>query len=643
MTSTVLTKNFRVLVLLLVATASFAQERYPYTTCSKNFNPHVYNPARTALLESTDITYIAFRFAVDPAVKYIDGNILYHFKAPYDNYRSITFELTDSLSVDSVIYHNKKINYYHYNRQLICPFDTVSLAKGIADSIRVYYHGVPPTTGFGSFTKDYHNGSPVLWTLSEPNGASDWWPCIQLFTDKIDSTDTYITVPNNNIAVSNGVLISETTISSSKKEFHWKHRYPIAFYLPAIAVTNFSHYTDSCIVGADRLFIHNYVYPESVNEAKELLSVTSDFIKFFTEKIGDYPFKKEQYGHAQFNRSGGMEHQTMSFVGNFEFDLIAHELAHQWFGNKVTCSGWDEIWLNESFATFLTLIAIEKFRGDSDFIDVKSSFINAIVAQPGGSVISADTVQWQAIFDSRLRYKKGAMVLNMLRLIIGDNAFYAGLRDYLNHSTSAYGFGTTALLTSSIQNHTSYDVATYFDKWIYKEGFPEYSLSWEQHKDNSIDINLRQFTSHVSVSNFELPVMLRFSNKDSVYTTTIFPNSTDYSERINLNFKAEEVLFDPEKNIVGTVKYIKKNPQLNPFIVYPIPSSAEWNIEINETGNYISQITIYNHIGQLTDELIFDGYFTKEIIPTSTYGKGLYTLIVTTTNGTVYRKVVGKI
>ena len=153
-------------------------------------------------------------------------------------------------------------------------------------------------------------------------------------------------------------------------------------------------------------------------------------LDLYSNLLEKYPFANEKYGHAQFGWGGGMEHTTVSFMIYFERQLIAHEMAHQWFGDKITCGTWKDIWLNEGFATYLAALVIENYDGLAAFITEKANMINNITSSPNGAVYLTDSeaLSVNRVFDSRLSYNKGAMVLNMLRFKLGDAAFFKELK-----------------------------------------------------------------------------------------------------------------------------------------------------------------------------------------------------------------------
>jgi len=199
----------------------------------------------------------------------------------------------------------------------------------------------------------------------------------------------------------------------------------------AIAVTNYAEYSDWLeLEDGRKIEILNFVYPENLEKAKTETPVTAEMIALYNRLIGEYPFADEKYGHAQFGWGGGMEHQTMSFMYNFGFELVAHELAHQWFGDYITCGSWQDIWLNEGFATYLSGLVYENLLDGYWWPQFKKLNVERIVSQPGGSVYVKDTTNIETIFSGRLSYSKGAWILHMLRWTLGDEAFFEGMKSY---------------------------------------------------------------------------------------------------------------------------------------------------------------------------------------------------------------------
>ena len=462
-----------------------------------------------------DLKYHRLELEVDPSVAFISGAITSYFEAKSDM-STITFDLASNMVVSQVMQRGDMLSFtQNADDELIITLPAVQ-NTGVLDSLTVSYSGNPISSGFGSFAQTTHNGDPVIWTLSEPYGAKAWWPCKQDLIDKIDSIDVFMTTPRFNasneeyVSVSNGLEQSQT-INGSEKTTHFKHRYPIPAYLIAIAATNYEVYSHTVPNNGNPFEIVNYVYPESLNTAQINTPITVDIMNLFTDLFEEYPFANEKYGHAQFGWGGGMEHTTVSFMGNFGRNLVAHELAHQWFGNKITCGSWKDIWLNEGFATYLSGITIEDQDGNAAFTNWKQQRNNSITSAPNGAVYlsDADTTSVARIFNGRLSYNKGAMVLHMLRKKLGDASFYQALRDYLSSPDLAYDYASTQEFIDIIETSSGEDLTEFFNDWLYNEGYPSYTVTWNQPSANQVSLTIGQTQSDASVSFFEAPVPLR--------------------------------------------------------------------------------------------------------------------------------------
>lgn len=514
-----------------------------------------------------DLIYQRTQWHIDPAVRYIRGAVTSHFKPLTNALDQLWFDMDDALRVDSVYYRQQKINFLQSSEKLLMLDLPTSLAAGLLDSVTVFYQGTPPTTGYGSFEKSSHNGSPIIWTLSEPYGARDWWPCKQSLTDKIDSIDIFIRTPVGNKAASNGVLVAEQT-TGNEVTYHWRHRYPIATYLVALAVTNYVAFVNEVpVAGHPPIEVLNYVYPESESALRPQAENIAGMMQLFSELFGLYPFADEKYGHAQFGWPGGMEHQTMSFMGSFDYDLMAHELAHQWFGDKVTCGSWHDIWVNEGFATYLTGLTKEHLMDPVAWSSWKQAVINSVTSQPGGSVWVPDTTNVNRIFSSRLSYKKGAYLLHMLRWVVGDEDFYAGIRNYLSDPALAYAFATAEDVKRHLEATSGKDLDEFFEDWYYGEGYPSYSVRAVQ-EQNLLTLTLNQATSvPTSVNFYEMPVPVYLRNRTGTRDTTLVLSHThqDQTFTAELDFAVATIRVDPDlwllsKGNTATITVVQPPP-----------------------------------------------------------------------------------
>lgn len=543
--------------------------------------------SESAGYNQTDFVYQRMDWNVDPAIRHISGNVTTHFKCIAETLDSVQIDLHQNLQVDSVICQQQRIQFLHADDKVTVYFPQTIL-NGEIDSFSVYYQGIPPSSGFGSFETNTHGISqtPVLWTLSEPYGAMEWWPCKQSLADKIDSIDIIVSTPSGYKTASNGILVSDV-VNEGWRTMHWKHRYPIATYLVAIAVTNYASYSDTLKLDDQRVIdILNYVYPENLETAKTQTPVTAEIMALYNELIGEYPFADEKYGHAQFGWGGGMEHQTMSFMGSFSFKLIVHELAHQWFGDYITLGTWQDIWLNEGFATYLSALVYEHLRPE-EWPVWKETFVKNITNSPGGSVFVTDTGSVNRIFNYRLSYQKGSYLLHMLRWVLGDKAFYTGIRNYFNDPAIANGFATTSQLKHHLELAGDTTLQEFFNDWYYGEGYPVYSLTYSQPSENELRILLSQSTSHASVDFFEMPVPVRVYNSDRTQTLDLRLSHIQNGQLFSVNpgFKVSSVVLDPDYWLLSKTEQIVTVDELSDnddFSIYPNPASTELYFSCSE-------------------------------------------------------------
>lgn len=538
----------------------------------------------TFIGQNYDLKYHRLEWFIDPDTLYIRGAVTSHMVITEPMVTLIQFDLTAELVVDSVIHRDQHAEFDHLGAVLSIHAEQ-AIPAGMLDSVTVYYHGNPPAgVGFGSFIKGTHEGVPIIYTLSEPFGAADWWPCKNDLSDKIDSLDIFVVSPSAYRTASNGMLISET-VQGNFRVCHWKHRYPVAAYLIGIAVTNYLSYSDYVPRIGEPLQILNYMYPEDSVFARKQFEQVIPVMQLFEELFTPYPFEKERYGHAQWNKGGGMEHQTMTFVGGeLGFELLAHELAHSWFGNKITCATWHDIWLNEGFATYSDGLSLEHL-GPQWWPLWKSQAISFVTSFPDGSVYVDDTTSVGRIFDARLSYYKGALILHSLRWVMGDPSFFAGVRNYLNDPVIAYGYAYLSDLKRNMEAAYGHDLTWYFDDWYYGQGYPSYTINYSQEPGNDVQVWIRQTQSHVSVGFFEMPVPLKFFG-EGIDTTIVFDNT--FSGQIfnkNPGFVVDSVKFDPEQWLISTNNTVAlgiSEPELTQISVFPNP--ARDFIIVQKTG-----------------------------------------------------------
>jgi aminopeptidase N len=617
--------------------------------------------------ENIDVKYYRCEWEVEPAVRYIKGKVTVYFK-PTEAISSLALDLADGLIVEEVRRNNIIQSFTRPTNSLSITLNT-TLNAGILDSISILYKGIPANTGFGSFILNSHAGIPVMWTLSEPYGSRDWWPCKNGLTDKADSIDIFITHPsyittgtNDTVcrAASNGMLQSETLLPGGKTVTHWKHRYPIASYLVCMAVTNYAMFNNTVQLGITTLPMQTHCYPENKALWQTNTPLVLEAMQYFHNNFGPYPFIKEKYGHVQFGWGGGMEHQTSSFIVNTGEYLMAHELGHQWFGDKITCTSWEDIWLNEGFATYLGYSHLET-KYPANLLTYRRNLINSITSQPGGMVKVQDTTNLNQIFSGRLSYNKGSYLLFMLRYIVGDEVFLSALRRYQQDPAVAYGTATTADFKRNIEAESGKNLTYFFNQWYTGEGFPSYQVKWNVLDTTCVNIKLSQTTSMPSSTPFfKLPVTLKFKNDTQEKTIVLDNNANGETFIRTLGFKADTVLVDPGLWLVTKNNTTEKTADINDSSctppppppptnsgegivdIWPNPVTNPFVISLHDFNDDNALVTIYNKLGQRiynqSIPLLFGIAQVK--VPMNNWVRGVYIVKVVSGGKTVTKQFV---
>jgi aminopeptidase N len=491
--------------------------------------------AKNADLDLYDVTYHKLDLSVTNTSTYLEGKVTTRAIVSASQMDVFVFELHPSLTADSV-----KINGTPCSPVMNGNYRECALPAPIPQSAgftaEIWYHGTPSATGTSAIGQGISTGqSPswgnrVMWTLSQPYSAYEWWPCKQNLADKIDSLDVWLTVGDSLKAGSNGVLTNITPMPGNKLRFEWAHRYPIDYYLISMAVAKYVDYSFYAYPegNADSVLIQNFIYdnPATLAQFQGQINLTKNFMEAFSTVWGPYPFENEKYGHCMAPFGGGMEHQTMTSQGSFNFTLTAHELAHQWFGNKVTCGSWKDIWLNEGFASYGEYLAYE-LVSPSQAADRMNTFHASAMEQPGGSVFVDDTSDVSRIFSSRLTYRKGAALVHMIRFLVNNDAlFFQGLRNYLQQF--AFGTATATDLKSVMENTAGIDLTNFFTECYYGEGYPVFSLRYKKSSNGRVYLKIIQTTSMPTVTPlFHIPVEIRLLGAGSDTTVRVMSDASE--------------------------------------------------------------------------------------------------------------------
>jgi aminopeptidase N len=528
------------------------------------------------------------------------------------------------------------------------------LVNGSTFTTIVHYSGVPPVGGsaIGSgYNQDPTGwyGNAAAWSLSESLVAYHWWPCKQVLTDKIDSSWVFVTTDSTNKVGSNGRL-QNVVVTGNKKRYEWKSRAPIDYYLISVAVAEYLEYKQYAkpqYLPNDSILIQNYIYKSAwsnssfQNYDKLELDKMPKTMEFLCDIYGMYPFYKEKYGHCMGSFGGGMEHQTMTTLGFFDFIVDAHELGHQWWGDNVTCKSWGDIWINEGFASYTEGLVLE-YLDPPNFAGEITSAHNYVMSQNGGScyIPPADTLNTVRIFDSRLTYAKGGAIIHSLRFVTNnDSLWFNTLRGfqatYKNSTASVIDF------KNYYQAQTGTNPSQFFNQWYYGEGYPIFKI-WFNQVNNVCWIKSVQSVTMPSVTPLFITPMEYLIKRTGLPDTTVrvmHGNATEtYSFAVS--GPVTTVLCDPNNWIINKTQGpirdtslggevgVKELNLYQELLVSPNPTRGK--INISNQKNLQGDITVSDLSGKVLAGMKLQT-FTE--IDLTAYPEGIYFVRITDPNG----------
>lgn len=472
--------------------------------------------------------------AASPA-KYIKGKVTTWFTTTVAGVNQISFDLNKASFNNA----NLSVSYHGSNQVFSFPSSgavniititlPVTLGISVLDSIVINYAGSPPAVsgqaegfqkGPNSATNNYY------YTLSESYEDRDWWPCKADMQDKIDSMDFVITVPSAFWVAAPGTMI-DSSVNGSDRVFIFAHRYPIPSYLVSIGVAKYVRYHRGTVtIGSTEVPVVYNLFPGKTAGTYTSILSALDKSKLelvaFSDLFGEYPFKLEKHGYYEFGWGGGMEHQTFSAMGSgvlTSWSVIAHELAHQWFGDKVSFATWNHLWLAEGFAKYMESLAAEFVPSLSQNpVTLRSSTRTTALSTSttpvylsNASIANSNTI-WTANNDNAV-YQRGAMVVSMLRAIAGDSLFFLACRNYLNDPALAYRSATTENLQAHFEAVLGgFDLTPFFSDYVYGTGNPIYTINWGTNsvsKKLNVQITSQSRSASSTVTYFNAPIVLR--------------------------------------------------------------------------------------------------------------------------------------
>ncbi len=528
--------------------ASLAQERRPFALPG--------DPVHWPRDRACDLTHIRLVITLDVDNKALQGVATLSFTAINDDLTSVEFDAAE-LAIHRVESGAGTPLNYIYEGSLLRIRLAAPLKAAEEAVVRVAYE-CTPRRGLYFNTPDaaYPYRPRQVWTQGEDEDSRYWFPCLDIPNERFTS-EIIVTAPKEWTTISNGRLVSTTEEGQTTKTWHWTQDKPHPAYLMSLVAGDYSEIREEWN-GVPILY---YAPPGREDDARRAFGKTPRMMQFFAEKIGvRYPWDKySQVTVADFI-FGGMENTSATTMADsllhderahldYSADgIVAHELAHQWWGNLLTCRDWSHGWLNEGFATYSELLFKEHDLGVDEFRYGVYQDAAAYFREDSGRyrrpVVNNVYNQPVDLFDQHL-YEKGALVLHMLRFVLGDRLFWKALHHYcVKHQG---GSVTTEDLQRAIEEATGKNVDWFFQQWVYKGGHPEFKVGYSWDEDASavrLTVSQTQAVDDLTPL-FRMPVQVAFVTSQGKEEARIEISLKEQTFHFSLKEKPLMVQFDP--------------------------------------------------------------------------------------------------
>lgn len=574
---------------------------FPVFFLLRPFQNEQQHPSR-AIPDSFDILHYTINLTIpDISSGKIIGVTDIQIKSLKDSLNRITLQLK-SLKTDSVWIDEEPVSRYKAEGEHIFIYPDDPLSNGTTSVITVFYHGSPirdPSWGGVYFTPVSAFTMGVCMSFTPPSGGRLWYPCIDDFREKA-SYDYFITISDTLEVACPGLPEEVIPTRDHMHTVHWSMDLPISSYLSSFAVSDYHIFIDTLNGISGQIPAYYFIPAPKDNASVKTFSNVSEYLKVFERLFGPYIWPKIGYVGVPFP-GGAMEHATCIFIPNRIIDgsihgedLLVHEFAHSWFGNLVTCSTPQDMWLNEGFASYAVALYKEQTDGVKAYQDYirhlhRRVLLQTHLADQGYYPVSG--VPPEHTYGSTV-YDKGADMIHNLRNFLGDNYFFESLRIYLK--TFAFGNASTQNLEKIISGISHKQVNDFFNTWIYTPGFPHFTANLD-----SIEPHHNNYLAYLTLS------QQKIGREDYSYSVPIEVSLIDLAGNEDMQtvfFSGEKEHLTLQTDILPVLVILDKNEKVNDatitepkLITQPgtydfSECSFSMNVEINSDSVYFRTV-----------------------------------------------------
>ncbi len=509
------------------------------------------NAQRSVDVNPIDVKHYLFELTVNDSTNVIEGTATISLKIKkiekefYLDLSSLD-KSNKGMHVVQITNKNKQVSFQHKNDQI-----KIQIPSGILnDSLQVYkieYQGIPID---GLIISNNKYGDRTFFGDNWPTRARNWLPCNDEISDKA-LLDFIVKVPEHYQVISNGTLTEESNLNNHLKLYHYSCDIPLSTYLMVVGISRFSVQN---LESLKQIPISTWVYPQNKEEGFYDYKQAVEIVDYFTDQIASFPFSKLANVQSK-TRFGGMENAGAIFYSENSVTgkrkdetLLAHEIAHQWFGDSATEKEWSHLWLSEGFATYFTNLYLEHKYGKSKLeerlINERKKIIRFYEKQQT-PVVDTDQKNYMRLLNAN-SYEKGGWFLHMLRRKIGDEQFWKSIKTY--YQKYKYDNALTEDFKKITEEVSNQDLSLFFEQWLYGVGQPEIDLQWKNQK-GQVEIIVEQIQK--SKANFEFPLELLIKLKDGTTRTKIF-FMDQKSQKFVLPVQSQvtEIVLDPNVSLL---------------------------------------------------------------------------------------------
>ena len=564
-------RTFSAFIIILFISSSFllAQTNGP---SASRMGKQKLPPEHFAPNREFDLVNIKLDLSFDLDKKKLNGIAQEKINPLRDELKEIHLNAVD-MTIDTVLLGNKSLMYNYDGKILTIDFDK---SYGINDTLvfLVKYSTIPQKGLYFVIPDDaYPDRTPQIWSQSEMEDARYWYPCHD-YPDDYSTSELVATVPDNWEVVSNGILKRVNTNKITRmKTFDWVEDKPHVIYLNSIVAGVYSVIKDNY----GNIPISYYVSPVYQDVAKENFSATPDILKFYSTVTGyQYPWDKLSLAAVTDFTFGGMENVSAITLTDYTLHnkndepqasstgLVAHETAHQWFGDLMTCRSWSNAWLNEGFATYFTALYEEHASGEDEFTYQMMNNHNTVIAADKRERRPTVYNRYNDPVDlfSPYIYPRGASVLHMLRGIVGKDLFFKAIKYYVDkykfHNVDSHDF------ENAVQEATGYNLYWFFDEWLYKGGHPVFDVSYKYNDaDHTLNLTVKQVQKVDEITPiYRMPVNILIQTKSGKMNEKIVVDSLENNYTFKVAEKPLMVNFDEGSYLLKEVNFEKTVDEL---------------------------------------------------------------------------------